>query len=129
MSARTKKTPSEFDDAQLQTLTEPITVSVLKIVSGRPQPITLPNKPGEAISGKGWSADDVRQLDSFISTQWCGGGSYKYTTTGENGEQMKWESFFHPNQFPELRTPTALGPTPPANGQQPMSASNPYWLG
>lgn len=115
MPPRKAKT-KEFDEAILQTLTEPITVTLRKIVAGKPSPIEIPPGPGEAIGGRGYSADMVRSLPSFISQEWSGGGMYDCAATGANGEQMKWEMYFHPNQVPELtpptRTNTAAPPAP-----------------
>lgn len=86
----TPKKPNEFDDAKLATLTEPITISVRKEVAGRQLPLSLPVKPGEEVSGKGWTQDEVRQVDVFVS-EWDGGGKYLYQAMGANGQVMEWE--------------------------------------
>lgn len=109
-----KAKPKEFDEAVLQTLTEPITVTLRKIVAGKPSPIELPPGPGESIGGRGFSADMVRSLPSFVSKEWSGGGMYDCTATGQNGEQMKWEMYFHPNQVPEMTPPTMAQSQPSA---------------
>ena len=105
----TRKTkPKEFDEAVLQTLSEPITVTLAKIVAGKASPIEIPPGPGETIGGRGYTSDMVRSLPSFISNEWTGGGMYDCTATGANSEQMKWEMYFHPNQVPELIPPTRI---------------------
>lgn len=123
LNMATRKTkPKEFDEAILQTLTEPITVTLRKIVAGKPSPIELPPGPGEQIGGRGYSADMVRTLPSFISQEWSGGGMYDCTATGANGEQMKWEMYFHPNQVPELTPPTRTNTAaPPAPAAAPVA--------
>lgn len=126
--ATRKAKPKEFDEAVLQTLVEPITVTLRKIVAGKPSPIELPAGPGEEIGGRGYSADMVRSLPSFISNEWTGGGMYDCTATGANGEQMKWEMYFHPNQVPELIPPTRnqqVAPVPLGGAAQPQMQQAP----
>lgn len=105
MAPRTKKA-KEFDEAVLQSMTEPISVSLWKIVAGKKSPIELPPGPGETIGGQGFTQNMLRQFSAFVSNQWSGGGMYDCAATGANGEQMKWEMFFPPNKIPELTPPT-----------------------
>lgn len=116
--ATSKKKPKEFDEAVLQTLSEPITVTLRKMVAGKGSPIELPPGPGETIGGRGYSADMVRELPSFISNEWSGGGMYDCVATGSNGEQMKWEMYFHPNQVPEITPPTQINSSQAQNNHQ-----------
>jgi len=104
MSSVRKKRPVEFDDAKLQTLTEPITLNVEKVVNGRPNPVEFPVKPGETVSGKGWSADDVRQVALYLKQQYPDGGLFRGLATGDNHEQMQFEHY-----FPERPTSTFEG--------------------
>jgi ribosomal protein S10 len=102
-----------FNDAKLADLSEPITVTVHKLMNGRPCPITLPVKPNEDIPGKGWTADEVRQLDQFLVEHLSGGGEYHNTATGENGTQLRWRAYFPVDRYPEKGVVTSQ---PPSNG-------------
>ena len=135
------KQPIGFDAARLAKLTEPVTVTVRKEVAGQKMPIVLPTKPGENVGGKGWTKDETSQLDQFISKKWCGGGKYFYQVLGANGEQMKWESYFPEQDYPELvegvpkQLPVAAPPPPPISqfGGAPVPGltgmpQQPHWL-
>jgi hypothetical protein len=105
--AITRKRPevTEFDDARLEQLSEPITMSVWRFINGQPTPITLPVKPGEEVAGKGWSRDDVRKIHEFLPMQWTGGGQYKIQATGTNGEQLKWRAYWPENEYKPMVPP------------------------
>ena len=119
-----KAKPKEFDEAVLQTLTEPISISLWKIVSGKRSDIELPPGPGHTIGGQGYTQDMIRQFSSFVANKWSGGGMYDVAATGANGEQMKWEMFFPPNKIPELTPPTQVSaPVAP----QPAPAPQPQY--
>lgn len=117
-SSRKKK---EFNEATLQSLVEPITVNVRKMIGGKPQPVEIPPGPSDSVSGRGYTHDMVRELPAFISNEWSGGGMYDCTATGSNGKQMDWEMFFHPSQVPE-KTPPTLVPQPVPAAPMPAPA-------
>jgi hypothetical protein len=106
-----------FNDAKLADLTEPITVTVHKIMNGRPCPITLPVKPEEDIPGKGWTFDEVKQLDQVLVELISGGGEYHNTATGDNGAQMRWRAYFPVDRYPEKGAVTSQPPAGNGNGR------------
>lgn len=127
-----KTIPFEFDNQKLAKLSEPITVTAHRLANGAKEPILLPIKPEESVPGKGWSADDVRQMDSFMADKWTGAGHYEYSAVGANGEVMKWKS-----QYPEAKHPPLHQGKPtitPAPQQQLQGVgmtqpAGPNWLG
>lgn len=128
MAATRKKQEIGFDDAKLQKLSEPITVHVNKIIAGRGSPISLPLKPGESVSGKGWTHDDVRQLETFLCQEWSGGGQYSIVATGDNGEQMKWEPYYPESKYPPKDPPSMQSGHPSTTPTSTPAASDPSWM-
>lgn len=108
-TAATKPAPkqaAEYDEAKLAQMTPPLTVNIEKIVAGRSQPIELPIKPGETIAGNGWSADDIRELPTFLGRKAVGAGIVRIKVTDVNNVQMKWEWFFSPQDYERLAAPS-----------------------
>jgi len=128
MAAPRKKQEIGFDDAKLKKLAEPITVHVNKIIAGRGSPISLPLKPGESVSGKGWSHDDVRQLETFLCQDWAGGGQYSIVATGDNGEQMKWEPYFPESKYPPKDPPSMQSGHAATTPTSTPGGSDPSWM-
>jgi hypothetical protein len=149
-SATAKPQPqkkAEYDEAKLAQMTPPLTVTVEKIVAGRKQPIELPIKPGENIAGQGWSADDVRELPTFLGRKAVGAGIVAIKVTDVNNVGMQWEWFFSPQDYERLAAPSndptaaalAAMPPPQVMIQQPGAPApqafaqmqDPYsgWLG
>jgi len=111
MATARKTKPKEFDENVLQGMTEPITVNVSKILGGKLSPVPLPVQPGESVAGRGYVKDQVRELGSFLSQEWTGGGTYEVTVTGANGGQMSWQMYYPVEQYPE-RVPPTVKPAP-----------------
>jgi hypothetical protein len=88
-TTRTAELPG-FAESGLQPLTEPVSVTVHRIVAKRPQRVSLPTVPGESAGGLGYTHDDCRDIDHalyFIA----GEGLYRITATGANGDEFSWE--------------------------------------
>lgn len=116
MAPKTRGPLEAFDDAKLAELTEPITVTVHKVLNGRPCPIVLPPKPEWDVPGKGWSQDEVRQLENFIVTAWSGGGQYHFAATGDNGQQIRWQAYWPVDKYPEKGPLVSAPPSSNGNG-------------
>jgi hypothetical protein len=96
------KAASEYDEAKLESMTEPLTMTIEKMIAGRPQPVELPIKPGESIAGVGWTKNDVRELPTFLGRKGTGSGLVKIKVTDVNQVVMKWEWFFSPQDYAPL---------------------------
>jgi hypothetical protein len=124
-----KKPKEEYDEARLSTLTEPITMRVDRLENGSKEPVILPIKPGEAVPGKGFEADDVRRIEEAISTKLCGHGHYVFAATGSNGETMRWERSFHQSRYPTIHKGKVIAPPVQASAaQQPSAYAGPGFL-
>lgn len=120
MAAQPKLQLKKFDEAKLKSMVEPITVRIEKIRGAQRTPILLP--PGEdpeAPQNGGLAMEDIRNLESFLSTQWSGGGFYEITATDSSQPvalTMTWQPYFDPALYPERKPPTpdeaAAGATP-----------------
>jgi hypothetical protein len=98
----------------------------------------LPPKPEESVGGRGWTKDDVHQLEEFLGNKWGGAGAYEVTVMGSNGESMKWKPFFPESRYPSLHRGQPIekpAPSQPmqmplqgvANPMMPQNGSS--WIG
>lgn len=122
-----------FDDAKLVTMTPPFTVRIEKRKGHQRTPITLPAGEDGQEPGTGFEVEEVRKLESWIATEWTGGGMYEFTVTDSSATPvvMKWESWFDPKDFPERVSPlvaeaqAAAGYTPPPQPTAPTRSPMP----
>ncbi len=99
--------PKQFDDAKLESLTEPFNVRVEKLRGSQRMPIPLPESeeaPGQP-GGTGYDRNSVRTLEQYLVTEWSGGGAYAITITDATGQSMTWNSTFDTNIYPEIIPP------------------------
>lgn len=100
--------PKAFDDAKLDSMTEPLTVRVERIKQGHRTPIPMPDPEDGGIPGTGMTKDNIRTLEQFLVTSWVGGGLYEITVTDSsqpNPISMKWNPHWDLKQYPELVPP------------------------
>lgn len=102
--------PKKYDDAILQNMTEPLTVRIESIRGAQRTPVNLPPpEDPEAPQNGGLTREDIRGLESFLSTQWTGGGFYEITVTDSTQptpQKMSWTPYFDPQLFPPRKPPT-----------------------
>lgn len=107
--------PRQFDDAKLQAMMEPLTVRIDRLSGGKRTPMGCwPSASGEE-GGKGFTKDEIRDLETTLITQWSGGGLYEVSVTdsSEPAINMKWQPWWDPRIYPEAIPPnleTALSP-------------------
>lgn len=112
----TPKKEKGFDVAKLQAMVTPLTVRVEKVKGNGRHPVEIPGKDG-APPGAGLDIEDILKLETFIGTEWTGGGSYEASVTDANGNTMLWAFQLDPRTYPERAIPG--GPqTPPAQMPQ-----------
>lgn len=122
----TTSTPRTFDEAKFVAMTEPLSIRIEKIKSASRSPIPLPQvelEGGElAPPGEAWTKDAVRSLETWLVSQWAGGGSYEITVTDSSQPAplaMKWAIYYPIADYPERTPPPLAGaaknsPNPPA---------------
>jgi hypothetical protein len=130
-----KLAPKTFDDAKLQVMIPPLTVRIEKLRGNQRTPIPMP--PGEdpeAAPGTGLSHDDIRGLETWLVTQWTGGGHYEISVTDSstpNPLKMTWQPYYNPAEYAERKPPihsdaTAIPSAPqapqPTQMRGPMTA-------
>lgn len=99
--------PRSFDDAKLQTMVEPLTVRIDRLTQNKRQPIPVwPSDSGQE-NGAGFTKDEVRRLDTFLVTQWAGGGLFEVSVTDSSDPpvNMKWQPWWDLSSYPELIPP------------------------
>lgn len=121
MTAATKpKQNPVYDPAKLESMTEPLTVTVDKVKGNTRLQIPLPvgqNETGGASApGTGWAKDDVRNLMTWLVNEWSGGGFYDISVFDDSKPQpltMRWTYFYEPTIFPERVPPPLAGNATP----------------
>lgn len=117
-----KKPERGFDNAKLMGMAEPLMVRVEKVRGNQRQPIEIPAGRDGNAPGTGLSKDEILRLESWLVTDWTGGGYYMITVTDANGVSMAWEASYPPAQFPEKVPPALQGATvPPILSAPPMA--------
>jgi hypothetical protein len=134
MPTAPKKPALEFDNQKLEKLQEPITVTVYRLAGGNRELVVLPTRPEESVPGKGFTRDDVRQLEQFLAEKWTGAGNYECAATGANGEPMKWKFYASERNYPTMHQGQVIAqPNQPQQqalqGVQPTPLAATGWLG
>jgi hypothetical protein len=121
--AKFAKKAKEFSEAELLKLEAPVTVTLHKSIGGKKTPLELPPGAGHAVSGQGYTHDDVRALPRVIFESWPGGGVFDVEVTDSQGISMAYDVYFPPAiQHPGMGGPApvsqpfggvTMAPTPP----------------
>lgn len=117
--------PKTFDDAKLQNMVEPLTVRIIRLSHGKGMPIPMWASDSGLEDGAGFTKDEIRGLDTYLVTQWAGGGLYEISVTdsSENPITMRWQPWWDLNAYPELVPPPLQGArSPDAAPAQPAPA-------
>lgn len=125
--------PKAFDLAKFETMVEPFTVRVEKIKGSTKYEIPLPVPDGGGVPGTGWSKDQTRELQTWLVTEWSGGGHYQIAITDASSpsQLMEWTAYYPLHEFPEKVPPTLQGaffpnvPTPLPTQAKPIMAQFP----
>lgn len=100
----------KYDEAKLQSMVEPITVRIEKIRGAQRTPINLPPpEDPESPQNGGLTKEDIRNLESFLATQWSGGGFYEISATDSSQPTvitMTWQPYYDPQIYPERKPPS-----------------------
>lgn len=132
MTTAAKRPDYRFDPARLRTMKEPFFVRVERTRGMQRMPIDLDPSitrqmgftVAEGLSpGEGWTRDGILRLESWLVTDWSGGGTYRITIVDGDGERMEWESSYSTQQHPERTPPTLL----PQGGGAQVSNSGSAW--
>lgn len=127
--------PRSFDDAKLSSMTEPLSIRIERLKGSTRHPIPVPTSEEEEANGKPggtmWSISDVKGLETWLVTQWAGGGLYEVTITDSgqpNAQVMKWQPYWNPAEYPEKTPPplveaTRQGQLAQASAPQPVQPS------
>lgn len=121
--------PKTYDETKLTGMVPPFTVRIEKIKGSTRMPIPLPDGDDGEPGGTGWGFDEVRQLESWLVTEWAGGGLYEVNLmdSSPQPQSMKWQPFWDPKNYPEKTPPplvdaaSAMAPPPP---MQPSNVVN-----
>ena len=121
-----KKPERGFHPAKLQSMVEPLTVRVEKVVGGQANPVELPPTSGGTTDGTGWTKEDVLKLEHQIN-QHHGFGVYEGKVADANNVTMQWSFGVRPPNVFQQPAPQQLGfaggvppasPIPAFNGGQ-----------
>lgn len=122
--ATTPKPPQRFDLQKFESMNEPFSVRVEKHKGSLKYEITPP-VPDDA----GWTKERVRGLETWIVTEWSGGGHYTFAITDSSAppQTMEWTSYYPVNEYQEKIPPTlqSAAITPSAPQQVQAQASPP----
>lgn len=106
-----------FDQSKLEQMVEPFTVRVERVRNQTRTPIPMPSPGDGGPPGSGFTKDLVMSLETWLVTEWCGGGVLSVTVTDADQPKptvMRWQFF---SQAPEKVPPPLAGvlpePTPP----------------
>lgn len=111
------KDPKTIDVAKIDSMIEPISVNVDKMKGSARQNIPLPggiDDTGQPLSpGTGWDKDNVKNIGTWLCSEWSGGGYYEITATdsSEPPTVHKWTTFYEPTRYPERVPPPLQGGT------------------
>lgn len=117
------KQPQKFDLKLFEQMIEPFSVRVEKVRGSMKQDVTPP-APTEV----GWAKEHILELQTWIVTNWSGGGHYLYAIIDSSSPPltMEWTGFYLPADFPEKIPPMlqggALGAPIPISAHQPPKA-------
>lgn len=103
----------------LQEMQEPLLVRIERVKGNARTPIDVPAANGTDMTGSpgtNWSRDGVLKLETWLATEWSGGGIYHLKVVDANGKLHEWQSVFDPRVYPER--------TPPSIFNQPISGPN-----
>lgn len=116
--ARNVPARAGLDLAQLAKMTEPITVYVTRMHGGQRSLVILPPREGYDQNGAGWTADEIKVIDSEI-VQVAGGGMFEIQATDSSHPEAithKWTTHIPTEMYqpmaPKLPGPFD-GPVPP----------------
>jgi hypothetical protein len=110
-----------FDDALLNQMIEPLTVRIERINGSNSQPVPLPESEDGSAPGTNWTKDLVRGLETWLVTEWSGGGAYTLAVTDSTSPQaivMRWKVQYDIREYP-IRVP------PPLQGASQSTAAAP----
>lgn len=131
-SVKTRPQPTPFDQARLQTLTEPLTMRIERVKGNAYQVMPLPVRDGYAAPGQGFSQEEVMGIEQWTVGTF-GGGTYKFTATDSAGEQMTWTQIFplaqYPEKYPVIQPDGSVVVAPASGssaGQAPVPVPPPY---
>lgn len=116
------KPQEQFDNTKLEAMVEPLMVRVEKLRNAVRQTIPLPEgAPDEngapQAPGVGWTKAGVLGIETWLLTQWSGGGFYRITVTDSSEPSpmsMTWTTNYPTNEYPEKVPPTLTTAANPA---------------
>lgn len=116
------KPQEQFDNTKLEAMVEPLMVRVEKLRSAIRQTIPLPEgaPDGDGVPqapGVGWTKAGVLSIETWLVTQWSGGGFYRITVTDSSEPSpmsMTWTTNYPINDYPEKVPPTLTTAANPA---------------
>jgi hypothetical protein len=115
--------PKRFDPAVLESMVEPLFIRVERRSGGASTPIDLPPEEGMPT---GFSKERVKTLETWLVTEWTGGGVYFFIVSDSStpAQKMEWLTTYDPKVYPARQPPTMAGAaiTPMA----PMVAPTPF---
>ena len=116
----------QLDIAILQTMEEPISVNVSRVMGNVRTPLLLPSKGTDASGvvygpGDGWEKAEIQQLEGWLATDFAGGGLYNIKIVDAKGAAYEWQPWFDPKTYP-VRVPATMQPT--MQGQAAASSIN-----
>ena len=119
-----------FDQTKLDAMEEPLTVRVERLKGGARTPIPLPASEEGGVQGTNWTKTDIAGLESWLVTQWAGGGWYEISITDSTQPialKHDWQIFYSLQQHPERIPPTLQTsvPQPPLPPQPPQPQASP----
>jgi hypothetical protein len=115
-----KKPDYKFDNAVLMAMQEPIMLRVDKLRGGGTQmarsqvPLPAGSFIEDASPGAGFSKDEILRLETWLVSEWSGGGFYEITATDSAGTNLTWRASYPPNLYPEKTPPPLAGAAVPA---------------
>jgi len=102
----------DFSPAKLEALSEPLCVSVFRVINGRQEVIPLPPR-GSLPAGEGFTAKEVQQMSPVVASI-AGGGSHQYVVQDAHGVEYRWEWWVDPVTNPPKPLTGMTVPTPQA---------------
>lgn len=106
------KTPNGFDLQKFETMVEPFTIRIDKIKGSMKYEIPLPVPDDGSAPGTGWNKQQVREVQTWLVTEWAGGGHYAFSiadSTSPTPVMMTWNAYYPVQDFPEKIPPTLQG--------------------
>lgn len=100
--ATPKKNVTEFDQALLSQMQEPLQLRVYRIAKGGMGREPIP------LGQEAWSKEDAAKIEQIVLTDIAGGGAYEGQCTGAAGKTFKWKFMFPETTFPPKTPPASM---------------------